>query len=99
MRNLHVRFLDLLAAPFAALAGMFLRLIRTAGLGVLPMCSHALFADCLLPVRRHYYEPFPEGHGAARVCALPSMRCNLEDQGELIESFNCSLKMPADCTI
>lgn len=88
MRNLLVRFLDWVAAPFAVLAGIFLRLVRMAGLDALPMCRRALFAAGLLPVRRHYYEPFPEGGWTAKVRTLPGMHWNLEAQWKLVDSFN-----------
>jgi len=100
MRNLLVRFLDLLAAPFAALAGIFLRLIRTAGLDVLPMCRRALFAVGLLPVRRHYYEPFPGRAGGTKTRSLPAIHWNIEQQWKLVDSFDWENEiraLPEEC--
>jgi len=87
MRKLFVRVLDLMAAPFAALAGIFLRLIRMAGLDSLPMSRRALFAVGLLPVRRHYYEPFPRRTAGPKTRSLPSICWNIAEQWKLVDSF------------
>lgn len=65
------RLADLAAAPFVFLAALLLALVRRAGLETLPACRRMLDAAGLLPVRRHYYEPYldaallpPEGERA-----------------------------------
>jgi len=53
-----LRALDLLALPFVGAAALLLLAVRRTGLQRLPACRRALVRIGLLPVRRHYYEPF-----------------------------------------
>ena len=49
---------DLLLLPLAFLSAVVLRGVRRLGLQRLPMCRRMLVKVGLLPIRKHYYEPF-----------------------------------------
>lgn len=88
MLKILIGIIDLLAAPFSALAGLYLRAIRTVGMDRLSLNRRALFAVGLLPVRRHYYEPFPQPAQSQSARELPGISWKLEQQWELIDSFH-----------
>ena len=81
------RLIDIVAAPGAALAGLFLRLVRTVGLDKLVFTRRVLFAVGLLPVRKHYYEPFPNPARATEPRRLPGIDWNAAAQWTLVDSF------------
>lgn len=95
MRNILIRVFDLMAAPAAALAGIFLRLIRMAGLDMLPLTRRALLAVGLLPVRRHYYEPFPVLSRMIVSRCLPGIHWDAEPQWALVDSFTWAAEIRA----
>ena len=66
-RRLSILFraVDLLLLPFAAAAALLLLAVRRTGLQRLPACRRALVRIGVLPVRRHYYEPFLDPRGLA----------------------------------
>lgn len=49
---------DLLICAFVGLAALLLLAVRRTGLQRLPLCRRVLVRIGILPVRRHYYEPF-----------------------------------------
>lgn len=55
---LLARLLDVLLAPVTVLAALWLKGIRRLGLQRVPLCRKVLLGVGVLPVRRHYYEPF-----------------------------------------
>ncbi|MGB6489731.1 MAG: class I SAM-dependent methyltransferase [Steroidobacteraceae bacterium] len=57
---------DLLMAAFVGMAALLLLAVRRTGLQRLPVCRWVLVRIGLLPVRRHYYEPFPDPRGIVR---------------------------------
>ncbi len=87
MRSLMIRLIDILVAPCAAIAGVGLRLVRMAGLDMMPVTRRALFSVGLLPVRRHYYEPFPNPQRVSGPRRLPGIEWNLPAQWVLVDSF------------
>jgi hypothetical protein len=87
MLRILVRLADILIAPCAAIAGICLRLVRMVGLEMMPLTRSALFSIGLLPVRRHYYEPFPNLERAGGPRGLPGIEWNLTEQWLLVDSF------------
>jgi predicted O-methyltransferase YrrM len=55
---LLARLVDVLLAPITVLAALCLKGIRRLGVHRLPLCRKVLLGVGVLPVRRHYYEPF-----------------------------------------
>ncbi len=49
---------DLVLLPFVLPAGLVLKAVRRIGLRRLRWCSKLLLRIGVLPIRRHYYEPF-----------------------------------------
>jgi predicted O-methyltransferase YrrM len=49
---------DLVLLPFVFVAGWILWLARRVGFGRIPLCRGALMQIGVIPIRRHYYEPF-----------------------------------------
>lgn len=82
-----LRLIDIMAAPVAALAGVFLRLVRAVGLDKLVLSRRVLFAVGLLPVRKHYYEPFPNPARTTEPRHLPGIDWNAAAQWALVDSF------------
>ena len=58
LRSALLGAVDLLLLPFVSAAALLLLAVRRAGLQRLPVCRRALVRIGVLPVRRHYYEPF-----------------------------------------
>jgi predicted O-methyltransferase YrrM len=58
--------LDLLLSAFVGAAALLLLAVRRTGLQRLPVSRRVLIGIGLLPVRRHYYEPFFDPRGLAR---------------------------------
>jgi Methyltransferase domain len=56
--NAVAPLVDLILCPLVAPAALILRLARRLGLQRLPLCRAILMRIGLLPLRRHYYEPF-----------------------------------------
>jgi hypothetical protein len=56
--NAVAPMVDLILCPLVAPAALILRLARRLGLQRLPRCRAILMRIGLLPLRRHYYEPF-----------------------------------------
>jgi hypothetical protein len=74
--------------PFAWLAGIVLWSVRRLGLGRLPLTRKAFVSIGVLPVRRHYYEPFVcPGDLRGSLSAernLPGIDWNIAEQLELL---------------
>jgi transposase len=58
LRSILLSLVDLVMLPFVAIGGVILWAIRRFGLQRVPLCRGALVYIGVLPVRRHYYEPF-----------------------------------------
>lgn len=52
------RLVDMVLIPIALLSAVGLKSIRRLGLQRLPLCRKVLLGVGVLPIRRHYYEPF-----------------------------------------
>ena len=83
--------LDLLLIPLVVPAGVLLKAVRRVGLQRLPMCRRLLLSIGVLPLRRHYYEPFirPEDlrHPLDRERELPGIHWNVPAQLELLSTL------------
>jgi predicted O-methyltransferase YrrM len=79
---------DVVILPFAWLAGIVLWTVRRFGLGRLPLTRKALVSIGVLPVRRHYYEPFVCPRDLERSLSaernLPGIDWNIAEQLELL---------------
>lgn len=80
--------LDVLLAPAALGAAGVMRGLRRVGLHNLPASRALLRAVGIFPLRRHYYDPFPDPAALARPLDaerdLPGIRWNVEGQLALL---------------
>jgi predicted O-methyltransferase YrrM len=58
IRAIMTRVLDALLLPFVALSAPVLWFARRVGLHRIPMCRHLMSGIGVLPLRRHYYDPY-----------------------------------------
>jgi hypothetical protein len=83
--------LNLLLFPLVLPAALILRFVRTVGLEHLPLCRRALLLVGVLPLRRHYYEPFigPEDllHPLDQERDLPGIDWNESGQLEFLSGL------------
>jgi hypothetical protein len=83
--------LDLLLLPLTVPAALLLKAVRRIGLQRMPLCRAALLRIGVLPVRRHYYEPFadPADFGAAldRARELPGIDWNETHQLAVLDTL------------
>jgi Methyltransferase domain len=82
---------DLALVPAVALAAALLWLVRRVGMQRTPLCRAALSRIGVLPVRRHYYEPFVCPADLLRPLEeereLPGIDWNLTAQRELLQEL------------
>ncbi len=92
------RVSDVLLTVFVVPAGVLLRTVRRVGLHRLPLCRRSLVALGVLPIRRHYYEPFTTNadlrHPPSAERTLPGVNWNASGQTALLDllSFASELK-------
>jgi hypothetical protein len=90
--------LDALVLPAAVAAGLVLKAVRRISLHRLPLCRSALLRIGVIPVRRHYYEPFIEPERLARPLdaerALPGIDWNIAHQLAQLEEFRYAAELP-----
>jgi len=86
------RVFDVLAIPFTALAGIWLRAVRVMGLQHMPASKAVLRAIGVFPVRDHYYEPLTDGrqlrHSLNDDRPLPGIDMNIAGQLEILSRFH-----------
>jgi len=86
-----VRAADAVGAPLTLLAGLWMWLIRRAGVQRLPVSRRMLYAVGVFPVRDHYYEPsFHPRHlrqPLDRPRNLPGVDLDAAGQLALLETF------------
>src|SRR6266702_4199932 len=82
---------DVIMLPFVLLAGVILWMARRAGLGRIPLSRSALLYIGILPVRRHYYEPFFSARELRQPLSderhLPGIDWNLDEQLALLKDL------------
>jgi hypothetical protein len=100
-----IRVVDILALPFTALAGMWLKLLRRLGLHRVPASKRLLLSIGILPVRDHYYEPMINPRHLrlplSRPRNLPAIDLNVDQQLAFLEQFTFQselLSFPLDRT-
>jgi hypothetical protein len=85
------RVADLLLLPLVLPAGLVLKGVRRIGLGRLRGCAWLLMRIGVLPIRRHYYEPFTDPADLRlpldQERALPGIDWNLPGQLSLLEEM------------
>lgn len=85
------RVLDILLIPFIAISGLLLKCARRIGLHRLPVSRFILTRIGILPLRRHYYEPWilPQDlcHGLDIDRDLPGIDWDIPGQLALLDSL------------
>lgn len=71
LKDLAAPIIDAVLWPFVLLAAVFLRAVRQIGYRRLPLVRNLLLRIGLLPIRRHYYEPFYDPRAFNRDPASP----------------------------
>lgn len=98
---LLARLLDVLLAPVTVLAALWLKGIRRLGVQRVPLCRKVLLGVGVLPVRRHYYEPFVHPDDLRRPLEqarnLPGIAWNLPGQLQLLTELRYAAEI-ADLT-
>jgi predicted O-methyltransferase YrrM len=83
--------LDALALPFVSAAAVVLKAARRVSLHRLPLCRSMLLRIGVIPLRRHYYEPFLDPAELARPLEqdrpLPGVDWRVERQLAQLEEF------------
>jgi hypothetical protein len=80
-------------AVFSAVypAAYFLKTIRKAGVGRMPLCRRALMQVGVFPIMKHYYEPMFDSrslhHSLEDTRSLPGINWNIPEQLALLDSF------------
>jgi hypothetical protein len=91
LKRLAKALIDVALAILAIPSALILWLIRRIGLLDLPRCRAVLMRVGVLPVRRHYYEPFVSPreliHPLTEVRSLPGIDWNLEGQLALLDQL------------
>lgn len=81
---LLARLTDIVLIPVAILSAVCLKSIRRLGLQRLPLCRRVLLSIGVLPIRRHYYEPFAHPGDLSRPLeqqrSLPGIEWNVDGQ-------------------
>lgn len=99
--GLLARSVDILLTPIAILAAVSLKGIRRLGLQRLPLCRRVLMAIGVLPVRRHYYEPFMHPDDLRKPLEqprdLPGIDWNIEGQRQFLTELRYAAEI-ADLT-
>ena len=85
---LLARLIDIVFVPVAILAALSLKGIRRLGVQRLPLCRKLLLGIGVLPVRRHYYEPFVHPDDLRKPLELqrnlPGIEWNIDGQREFL---------------
>ncbi len=88
---LAARIVDVLAAPFTAAAGAWLKALRKLGLQLMPVSKRVLLKIGVFPVRDHYYEPMINPKHLRQPLtqsrALPAIDLNTAGQLALLAQF------------
>ncbi len=83
---------DLLLAPFVLAASVILKLVRSFGVGRLPVSRSVFWRLGVLPVTDHYYEPFFRKSDLRKPLGedrhLPGLDLNIPGQLALLEAFD-----------
>jgi hypothetical protein len=90
--------LDLLLLVLLAPSALVMKTVRRMGLQRLPWCRALLVYIGVLPVRKHYYEPFIDQSDLRRPLdeprALPGIDWNIPQQLALLEQMNFEGEIP-----
>jgi predicted O-methyltransferase YrrM len=90
--------IDLLMSAFVGVAALLLLAVRRTGLQRLPVCRRLLVRIGVLPVRRHYYEPFfdPRGltHGGPAEREIVGIDWNIGGQLALLDELRFAGEIP-----
>lgn len=90
-RSLPIAALDVAMLPFTLVAAALLKSVRRIGLRRLALCRRALLWVGVLPVRRHYYEPFVHPDDLRRPLEtereLPGIDWNISGQLEFLREL------------
>jgi predicted O-methyltransferase YrrM len=88
---LVARVVDVLASPFTAVAGLWLKGLRILGFQYVPVSRRLLLSIGVLPIRDHYYEPMINGthlrHALSIDRHLPAIDLNVAEQLALLAKF------------
>lgn len=90
--------IDLLVSPLVGVSALLLLALRRVGLQRLPVSRRVLIGVGLLPVRRHYYEPFldprdlPRDRNAER--EIVGIDWNIDAQLDLLEKLRFESEIP-----
>ena len=88
------KILDILLIPFAIPSAIILKFIRRVGLHRLPFLRKILIKIGIIPVINHYYDPFFSKKDLQKPLIeernLPGIDWNIEEQLNLLNSFNYS---------
>jgi len=99
MRTLFVRIIkskvtDFIISPLVLLSGFVLLFVRRIGFSSYKISHSILMKIGLLPVRRHYYEPFFDRSDLRKPLSedriLPGIDMNVNEQLDLLNSFDYS---------
>jgi hypothetical protein len=84
--------LDVLAAPLVLAGALFLKLVRSYGIGRLSLCRRIFWAVGVMPVTDHYYDPFFKKdrlrYSLREDRDLPGVDMNTRRQLDLISCFH-----------
>jgi predicted O-methyltransferase YrrM len=90
--------LDVLLLPFVIPAGLVLKAVRRVSLHRLLLCRAVLLRIGVLPIRRHYYEPFIEPDRIPRALdaerELPGVNWSIEHQLAQLEDLRYEHELP-----
>lgn len=88
---LIARVVDVLASPFTAIAGLWLKGLRLLGFQYIPVSKRLLLAIGVLPIRDHYYEPMINGahlrYALSKDRHLPAVDLNVAGQLSVLAQF------------
>jgi predicted O-methyltransferase YrrM len=88
---LIARVVDVLASPFTAVAGLWLKGLRLLGFQYIPVSKRVLLSIGVLPIRDHYYEPMINSahlrHELSKDRHLPALDLNVAEQLSLLGRF------------
>lgn len=91
------KIVDLLISPAVYVSGLVLLFVRKIGFSYYRISHSILMKIGLIPVRRHYYEPFIDEHDLRKPLSedrnLPGIDMNEKEQLELLGSFDYSKEL------
>lgn len=95
--------LDVVLLPFAAPAAVVLKGSRRIGFHRLRLCRSALLSIGVIPIRRHYHEPFLAAadlrHSLDQERELPGIAWNVEEQLAFLSSLRYAEELNAPARI